>query len=39
MQYIITEGQSSAEGLHYAKLPPSVAEQGQRLLGEIGGGR
>lgn len=39
MQYIITEGQSSAEGLHYAKLPPSVAEQGQRLLGEVGGGQ
>lgn len=38
-QYIITQGQASAEGLQYSKLPQSLAEQDQKLLGEIGGGQ
>lgn len=38
IQYIITQGQNSAQSLQYAKLPPSLAEQDQKLLGEIQGG-
>jgi phosphate transport system substrate-binding protein len=33
--YIITEGQNSAEGLQYTKLPESLAEQNQKLLAEL----
>jgi hypothetical protein len=33
--YIITEGQNSAEGLQYTKLPQSLAEQNQKLLAEL----
>jgi len=39
VQFIITQGQNSAEGLQYAKLPQSLEEQDQKLLGEIGGGQ
>jgi len=39
VQYVITQGQSSAEGLQYAKLPQSLADQDQKLLAEIGGGQ
>jgi phosphate transport system substrate-binding protein len=39
VQYVITQGQSSAEGLQYSKLPESLAQQDQKLLGEIGGGQ
>ena len=39
VQYIITQGQSSAEGLQYAKLPQSLAEQDQKLLGEVSAGQ
>ena len=39
VQFIITQGQSSAEGLQYSKLPESLAQQDQKLLGEIGGGQ
>ena len=39
VQFIITQGQNSAEGLQYAKLPQSLAAQDQKLLGEIGGGQ
>jgi phosphate transport system substrate-binding protein len=39
VQFIITQGQNSAEGLQYAKLPQSLADQDQKLLGEIGGGQ
>jgi phosphate transport system substrate-binding protein len=36
VQYIITQGQSSAEGLQYSKLPDSLVQQDQKLLGQIG---
>jgi phosphate transport system substrate-binding protein len=39
VQYIITQGQASAEGLEYAKLPQSLADRDQKLLSEIGGGQ
>jgi phosphate transport system substrate-binding protein len=39
VQFIITQGQSSAEGLEYSKLPQSLAEQDQKLLDEVGGGQ
>ena len=39
VQYIITQGQSSAESLQYSKLPESLAQQDQKLLEEIGGGQ
>ena len=39
VQFIITQGQNSAEGLQYAKLPQSLADQDQKLLQEVGGGR
>ena len=38
VQYIITDGQASAESLEYARLPQSLAEQDQKLLSEIQGG-
>lgn len=38
VQFIITQGQASAEDLEYSKLPQSLAEQDQRLLREVGGG-
>jgi phosphate transport system substrate-binding protein len=39
VQYVITQGQSSAESLQYSKLPQGLAEQDQKLLGEIGTGQ
>jgi phosphate transport system substrate-binding protein len=39
VQYIITEGQSTAESLQYSRLPESLAQQNQKLLGEIEGGQ
>lgn len=39
VQFIITQGQNSAEGLQYSKLPQSLEEQDQKLLGEVGGGQ
>lgn len=39
VQFIITQGQDSAEGLQYAKLPQRLADQDQKLLAEIGGGQ
>ena len=39
VQYVITQGQSSAESLQYSKLPESLAQQDQKLLEEIGGGQ
>jgi len=36
-QYIVTQGQNSAEQLQYAKLPATLAELNQKLLGEIHG--
>lgn len=38
VQYVITEGQNSAEGLDYSKLPQGVAAQDQKLLAEVQGG-
>ena len=38
-QFIVTEGQSSAEILQYSKLPESLAQQVQKILGELGGGQ
>jgi phosphate transport system substrate-binding protein len=35
IQYIITDGQASAEALSYAKLPPTLVDQDQKLLSEI----
>ncbi len=35
IQYIITDGQSSAESLSYAKLPSTLENQDQQLLGEM----
>lgn len=37
VQYIITDGQASAEALSYAKLPAALAEQDQKLLNEVSG--
>ena len=39
VQFIVTEGQSSAEILQYSKLPESLAQQVQKLLGEIASGQ
>ena len=36
--YIVTQGQDSAEGLQYARLPESLAEQDQKLLAELPSG-
>ena len=38
VQYIITEGQASAQSLQYATLPLSLAAEDQRLLGEVNAG-
>lgn len=38
VQYIITAGQNSAEGLDYSKLPQAVAAQDEKLLAEVQGG-
>ena len=35
VQYIITQGQASAENLQYAKLPQGLADQGQKLLADL----
>ena len=39
VQFIVTEGQSSAEILQYSKLPESLAQQVKKLLGEVGSGQ
>lgn len=39
VQYIITQGQASAESLEYSKLPAGLAQQDQKLLQEVGGGQ
>lgn len=39
VEYIVTQGQSTAESLQYSKLPESLAQQDQKLLGEIAGGQ
>jgi len=37
VQYIITDGQASAQGLEYATLPLSLAQRDQQLLAQIQG--
>jgi phosphate transport system substrate-binding protein len=37
--FAITEGQNSAEQLQYARLPPSLTEQDQKLLAELKSGQ
>jgi phosphate transport system substrate-binding protein len=39
VQFVITDGQNSAEQLQYAKLPSSLAEENQKLLGALQGGK
>jgi phosphate transport system substrate-binding protein len=39
VQFIVTQGQSTAEALQYSRLPQALAEQNQKLLEEIGGGQ
>lgn len=35
VQYIITQGQGSGEGLEYSKLPQALAAQDRKLLAEV----
>jgi phosphate transport system substrate-binding protein len=35
LQYVITDGQASAESLNYAKLPAALQQQDQQLLGKM----
>ena len=35
IQFILTDGQNTAESLYYAKLPPNLAGEGQKMLGEV----
>jgi phosphate transport system substrate-binding protein len=35
IEYVITDGQNSADSLFYAKLPQPVVDQDQKLLGEM----
>ncbi len=35
IEYVISEGQASAESLYYAQLPSALADQDQKLLGEM----
>lgn len=35
IEYVITTGQSSANGLYYAQLPQGLVDQDQKLLGEM----
>jgi len=35
IEYIITDGQQPAEALYYAKLPSTLADEDQKLLGEM----
>jgi phosphate transport system substrate-binding protein len=37
VQFVITQGQNFSEQLEYARLPQSLAEQNQKLLGELQG--
>src|SRR5262249_22481765 len=39
VQFVITKGQDSSEGLQYAKLPSSLVSQDQKLLEEVQGGQ
>lgn len=35
VQYLITDGQATAESLNYAKLPPTLQQQDQQLLSQM----
>ncbi|MFZ0294863.1 MAG: phosphate ABC transporter substrate-binding protein PstS [Candidatus Sulfotelmatobacter sp.] len=35
IEYVITDGQASADSLFYAKLPSGLADQDQKLLGDM----
>ncbi len=35
IEYVITDGQASADSLFYAKLPAGLADQDQKLLGDM----
>jgi phosphate transport system substrate-binding protein len=35
VQYVIADGQSTAEGLNYAKLPTALQQRNQQLLNEM----
>jgi phosphate transport system substrate-binding protein len=35
IEYIITQGQASADSLYYAKLPQTLVDQDEKLLGEM----
>ena len=35
IQFILTDGQNTAESLYYAKLPPNLTDEGQKMLGEV----
>ncbi|MGC1371431.1 MAG: hypothetical protein WA824_04765 [Candidatus Sulfotelmatobacter sp.] len=35
IDYIITQGQDSADALYYAKLPPGLEDGDQKLVGEM----
>jgi phosphate transport system substrate-binding protein len=35
IEYVITDGQNSADSLFYAKLSPALVDQDQKLLGEM----
>ena len=35
IEYVITEGQASADSLYYAKLPSGLADQDQKLLSDM----
>jgi hypothetical protein len=38
VSYAISNGQDAAEGLFYAKLPPSLRQQDESLLGQLTAG-
>ncbi len=38
VQYIVTDGQNQAESLFYARIPPSLQQQAQTLLAQVGTG-
>ena len=39
VQFVITQGQSLAQQMDYAKLPPSLGEENQKLLEAVQGGQ
>jgi hypothetical protein len=35
IQFIVTDGQNLAEQLEYARLPPALADQNQKLIADM----